>query len=114
MNTTKDQDNIEMMFQNLRKSEPYLPDDGFTMAVMAQLPTPTILPTWKKNLLLMTATVIGTGLTASLLPVGTIPVNEIISQFSQQLMNLKNLAMAGATLLALGGCAIWASEQELI
>ena len=113
MNDTKEQDSIEMMFQNLRESEPYLPGEDFTAAVMAQLPKPVALPAWKKNALLMIATVIGSGLVASVLPANAIPVNEIASQLVTQLMNLKILGVAGVAVFALGGGAILANNQGM-
>ena len=111
MNGIKDQDSIDMMFKNLRESEPYLPGEDFMAAVMAELPQPVVLPAWKKNVLLLTATVIGSGLAASILPAGAIPVNEIISQLTTQIVNLKTLAIAGVAIFALGGSAIWADSQ---
>ena len=101
MNGIKDQDSIDMMFKNLRESEPYLPGEDFMAAVMAELPQPVVLPAWKKNVLLLTATVIGSGLAASILPAGAIPVNEIISQLTTQIVNLKTLAIAGVAIFAL-------------
>ena len=63
---------IDNLFAELRTSEPYLADSGFTAVVMAQLPRSRELPLWVKNLMLLSATALGSAIVATQLPAGNL------------------------------------------
>lgn len=63
---------LDLMFRELRTTEPYLNDNGFTAVVMAQLPAQRELPMWVKNLLLLGATLLGSAIVATQLPANTL------------------------------------------
>lgn len=60
--------NLDVMMNELRGTEPYLDDNGFTAVVMAQLPARRELPMWAKNLILLTATLLGSAIVAMQFP----------------------------------------------
>lgn len=59
---------FDRMCTQLRATEPYLDDNGFTSVVMAQLPRASELPLWVKNLILLGATLLGSAIVAMQLP----------------------------------------------
>ncbi len=85
----KDIDNV---FAELRGSEPYLADAGFTDVVMAQLPTNRELPFWLKNLILLAAAALGSIMVAMQLPTGGNLVSTLLSVASLPALDMKLLA----------------------
>ena len=63
---------IDNLIAELRSTEPYLADSGFTAVVMAQLPRSRELPLWLKNLILLCATALGSAIVATQLPAGSL------------------------------------------
>ncbi|OGT81702.1 MAG: hypothetical protein A3H91_10540 [Gammaproteobacteria bacterium RIFCSPLOWO2_02_FULL_61_13] len=63
---------IDNLCAELRISEPYLTDSGFTAVVMAQLPRSRELPLWEKNLILLGATALGSAIVATQIPAGSL------------------------------------------
>ena len=91
----KDIDNLSA---ELRISEPYLADSGFTAVVMAQLPRSRELPLWIKNLMLLGATALGSAIVAIQLPAGIV-ASVLLSTAFLPAMDLQSvLAMAAQNL----------------
>lgn len=87
--------NLDVMLNELRGTEPYIDDNGFTAVVMAQLPARSELPAWAKNLILLSATLLGSAVVAMQLPadslgtmlltVLTMDVQPVLAAASQKL-----------------------------
>ena len=60
--------NFDDLLGNLRESEPYIADDGFTSGIIARLPEVEQLPVWLSNLILLVFTATGSGIAAWQLP----------------------------------------------
>lgn len=95
---------IDKLFAELRTSEPYLADGGFSAVVMAQLPSNRELPLWLKNLILLGATALGSSIVAMQLPAGdlgslllaaaSLPALDIQSLLAAAAQNLPVILMA--------------------
>jgi hypothetical protein len=86
---------IDQLFSELRATEPYLPDSGFTAVVMEQLPRKRDLPEWIKNAILLFAAALGTSIFAAQLPDGTLEV--VVSRLAAlSTLNLQYLLEAAA------------------
>jgi hypothetical protein len=59
---------LDLVCSELRATEPYLEDNGFTAVLMARLPRRRQLPDWVKNVLLLGATALGSLICALQLP----------------------------------------------
>jgi hypothetical protein len=106
----------------LRRSEPYVADNGFTSAVLARLPSARTLPLWEQNLILLAATVIGSAIAA-----WQVPAAGFVSFVSATMRPLFDLAPAlgqfqsTTTLIVAGAAAVyvlasvsmWAVRNEL-
>ena len=102
-------DKFDTLFAQLRQTEPYIEDRGFARAVMAQAPTRQSLPVWEKNVILMLATILGSGIAA-----WQFPVDYVASVFSVQSFNLLILvATAASVVYAFSGGLILATRREL-
>ena len=88
----KDLDNLSA---ELRISEPYLPDSGFTAVVMAQLPRNRELPLWLKNLILLGATTLGSAIVATQLPAGNV-ASMLLSMSSLPALDVQSLLTLAA------------------
>ena len=106
MNT---QDNLDNIFAQLRRTEPHLPDEGFTRAVLVQLPEPYELPLWIKNLLLLGATGIGSAIAAWQMP--AVKLSQLMAMHG---MLLPALGIAATVVYLLSGTVIWAARKEVI
>ncbi len=107
-------DDLDKLFNTLRRSEPHLPDDGFTAIVTARLPQRREVPVWQKNILVLFATVVGCALSASLFPLEKLSTNELMSLMSSLNSGWVTLIVAAGVIATLCGSAIWASEREII
>jgi hypothetical protein len=65
---------IDQLFTELRATEPYLPDNGFTAVVMQQLPRTRTLPEWVKNAIVLVAAMLGIAVVAAQLPHGILNI----------------------------------------
>ncbi|RLB66670.1 MAG: hypothetical protein DRH08_05580 [Deltaproteobacteria bacterium] len=70
----KDINTLDSILVRLRQTEPTITDDGFTPAVMAQLPCSRKLSAWQKNTILLAATALGSAFVAWQAPITAIPV----------------------------------------
>ena len=98
---------IDKLFGELRRSEPYLSDAGFASAVLAQLPQPSELPVWVKNLMLLAATVAGSAVVA-----WQLPVIDLVSQFISIKLNAQLFAAAAFTVYMFTYGAIWVAQKN--
>lgn len=108
MNKTNDFD--QLLAQNLRKAQPYIPDDGFSAVVTRQLAKQRQRERWFVGLPAMVIT---------LLIVAQLPVASLTRQVWYWAANvdITSLIAMGAmgVFIALCGCAIWlAREMKLI
>ena len=86
--------NIDNLIAELRSTEPYLADSGFTAVVMSQLPGNRELPLLLKNLILLGATTLGSAIVVTQLPAGNL-ASLLLSVASLPALDLQSvLAMA--------------------
>ncbi|MBI1731659.1 MAG: hypothetical protein HYR49_02680 [Gammaproteobacteria bacterium] len=76
---------IDQLCAELRATEPYLNDHGFTAVVMEQLPRSRDLPEWVKNAILLGAAILGTAIFAAWVPGG------VLAQAVSRLFELPSL-----------------------
>ena len=99
---------IDKLFSELRRTEPYLPDAGFTAAVIAQLPRPNELPMWVKNAMLLAATLAGSAVVAWSMPAdGMLSLITASFKLSVQLLVAASI---GVYLFSYG--AIWVAQKS--
>jgi len=98
---------IDNLFSELRGTEPYLSDAGFTSAVLSQLPRPRELPLWVKNVLLLSATVAGSAVVAWQLP--AVELASLIASFK---LNVQVLVGAVFTVYMFSYGAIWVAQKD--
>ncbi|MBI2992758.1 MAG: hypothetical protein HYY48_01110 [Gammaproteobacteria bacterium] len=98
---------IDNLFSELRRTEPYLSDAGFASAVMAQVPRRRELPMWVKNLLLLSATVAGSAVVA-----WQLPAVELVSLITSMKLSLQTFAAAAITVYLFSYGAIWVAEKN--
>jgi hypothetical protein len=58
----KEQDLDAMLEKMLKSKEEYVQDDGFTQNVIQALPRPSILANWIRNCIIISATVLASGI----------------------------------------------------
>ena len=89
----KDDQALDKFFSEIRSSDPYIDDDGFTLGVLNSLPAARELPLWIKNSILMLATLLGTAMAA-----WQLPVMELISSIATASVSIPMLiAIVAAT-----------------
>ena len=98
---------IDKLFGELRRTEPYLSDAGFASAVMAQLPQRSELPMWVKNLILLSATVAGSAVVA-----WQLPVIDLVSLFVSFKLNAQMFAAAAFTVYMFTYGAVWVAQKD--
>lgn len=98
---------LDQLFQELRQTEPYLPDTGFTAAVIVQLPRRNELPLWIKNLLLLAATAAGSAVVAWQLPAA-----ELLSFMASSTLTPQFLGAATIAVYLFSYAAVWVSQQS--
>ena len=117
------QKSIDDIFGELRVTEPYLSDDGFSSAVMLRLPEAAELPLWVKNLILLAATAFGSALVTwqlplekltTLLATQTVLLSTQTALLSIQTLTLPVFAGAAAVIYLLSYGAIWGVQQDII
>src|SRR3990172_2412639 len=101
-------DKLEALFATMRQSEPYLPDDGFTARVMANLPKVRELPEWQKNGILLAFTALGSALAA-----WPLPVDAIIGFPLANLLPLPVIGAIGAAMFLLSGAIVSMTEIDV-
>lgn len=113
MNNQPQRDVSDDIFRRLRKSEPYLEDNGFTAAVMAHLPKQAKLPLWQKNGLIILFGLIGAVLAGSMLPLQITPIAALAAMLTDQIVKLEVFGLTAAATFALAGAALWFTQHEL-
>lgn len=98
---------IDKLFSELRRTEPYLPDTGFTAAVIAQLPRPNELPVWVKNAMLLVATVAGSAVVA-----WSLPADEMLSLMTSFKLTVQLLVAASIGVYLFSYGAIWVAQKS--
>jgi hypothetical protein len=101
--------NLDELFGALRSTEPYLPDDGFTSAVIARIPEAQQLPAWLSNLIMLSFTAIGSAIAASQLP-----VMKIFTFNFSSLLSLPVLGVAALSTFIISYIAIWMAQNDSI
>ncbi len=86
---------IDNLCAELRISEPYLADSGFTAVVMAQLPRTRELPLGIKNLILLAATTLGSAIVAMQLPADNV-ASVLLSAAFLPALDLQSLLAVAA------------------
>ncbi len=104
-----DHDKLDKLLTELRQSEPYLHDDGFTAAVTAKLPEIYELPIWLKNLIILLATVAGSAIT-----VWQIPVHKLILFANSLPLTLPVLAMVAVGVYLMSYVVVWMVQTDFI
>jgi len=105
---TKDIDRLETTLARLRESEPTIADDGFTAAVMTQLPRARELPTWISNAILLGATTMGSAIVAWRIPLP--PAGVLLEAVTTNLPALLIAAVALTYSTAAG--ALWTASRQ--
>ena len=107
MNKNDKNSDVDDVFAELRKSEPYLADDGFTDIVLQQLAEQ---PVWQHRLrrhrLWILAALIGSTLSLATLTVMGVPAAEIIGDIGEQVQNLRVFAVAGVLVATFAAAAV--------
>ena len=102
----------DQMFADLRASEPYLDDNGFTDAVMQQIAEqPGLQPARKRHRLWILSLLIGTTLSLASLLVAGLPAGKIVEDIIVQVQNLKVFAVAGTLVATLAAAAVIAGRH---
>jgi len=63
---------LENIISQLKETEPIIKDESFTSDVIMKIPQIYELPLWKKNLILLLATCLGSGISVWALPLENI------------------------------------------
>ena len=113
MNNHPQRDVSDDIFRRLRKSEPYLEDNGFTAAVMAHLPKQAELPLWQKSGLIILFGLIGVALAASMLPVQITPMAPLAAMLTDHVVKLEVFGFTAAATFTLAGAALWFTQHEM-
>lgn len=98
---------IDDIFKELRRTEPYLSDAGFTAAVVAQLPRPNELPMWVKNGMLLAATLAGSAVVAWALPAA-----EMVSLMTSFKLSVQLLVAGSIGVYLFSYGAIWVAQKN--
>jgi len=100
---------IDSVLAAMRRSEPYFEDHGFTAAVLAALPEERELPLWVKNLIMLAATMAGSGLAAWQL--SGMRLDALLDGVS---LNYATIATAALFVYAFTSAAVWTVRREMI
>ncbi len=107
--------NFDDLLGNLRESEPYIADEGFTSGIIARLPETEQLPLWLSNLILLVFTAIGSGIVAWQLPVARIVSITTSSITSLPAFSSITVLGVGATIsFLLAYVIIWLVHNDAI
>ena len=101
--------NLDELILELRQSEPYINDSGFSGSVLAELPKTRRLPLWIKNLIQLSAVIISSAIFTwqLLLP-------DLMAQTFALLQNLPVVAAATMLPLLLTYGVIIMSANDLV
>lgn len=99
---TDDTKNLDALLDSLQRSEPDLPGDAFTAAVMQRLPRAREMPTWLKDGILLGSAALGSAIVA-----WQMPLPRVAAIVDALIANLPELA--GASLALTWGTAVTAS-----
>ncbi len=101
--------NFDDMLATLRRTEPYLADDGFTSGVIARLPETRQLPFWLSNLILLLFTAFGSAIAA-----WELPVIKLVTFTTTSMLSLPVLGAAALVTYLISYIVIWLSQNDLI
>ncbi len=101
---------LDSQFAAARRSEPYLDDAGFTVAVMARLPRRNELPLWLKNIILLAATALGSAVAVWQLP----PILSLADKAASVATNVEFIAIAAIAVYGVSLGVVWAARKELV
>ena len=107
--------NFDDLLGNLRETEPYISDEGFTSGIIAHLPEAEQLPAWLSNLILLVFTATGSGLAAWQLPVSKMVSFTTASITSLPVFSSIPVIGVGATItFLLSYVIIWLVHSDAI
>lgn len=112
-------DDFENLLGELRNTEPYFDDAGFSARVISRVATTRRLPGWLANLVLLAFTAVGSALAAWLTPAGSQLIHAITQAVTAMLafegaFFLPTIAAAAAGMLLLACAVIWLSQSDAI
>jgi hypothetical protein len=117
-------DKLDRIAAQLRRTEPYLPDNGFAAAVVAQLPRGRALPVWEKNLVLLLATALGSAIAATQIPFSAAlgALQNLLPQFltsygqaaTSAMMPIAAFVVGIAIMYTVSFSLVWTVRRELL
>jgi hypothetical protein len=102
---------LDALISEMRESEPYFSDNGFTAAVMAQIPTTRAVPLWKENAIMLAATAAGSAIAAW--QIASAGVGQMLPDVSIT-MGTTHFAVAALAVYAFVGATMWVARREVI
>ena len=107
--------NFDDLLGNLRETEPYIADEGFSSGIIARLPEAKQLPGWLSNMILLIFTAAGSGIAAWQLPTAKIVSVATSSITSLPAFNSIPVLGAGATItFLLAYVIVWLAHNDAI
>jgi hypothetical protein len=100
---------IDSLVAQLRRSEPYFEDRGFTAAVLAALPEERELPLWVKNLIMVGATTAASAVVAW--QMSGLRLESLLGQVSFDYMTI---GAAALFVYAFSSAAVWVVRREVV
>ena len=100
---------IDSVVAQLRRSEPYFEDHGFTAAVLATLPEERELPLWIKNLIMIGATAAGSAVVAW--QASGIKTEALLAQVT---LDYTTIGVAALFVYAFSSAAVWVVRREVV
>ena len=101
--------NIDSVAAQLRQSEPYFDDHGFTAAVLAALPEDRQLPLWVKNLIMVGATAAGSAVVAW--QMAGLHLEPLLGQVS---FGYTTIGAAAVFVYAFSSATVWVARREVV
>jgi hypothetical protein len=100
---------IESVIGQLRRTEPYFEDRGFTAAVLAALPEGRELPLWVKNLIMIGATAAGSAVVAW--QMSDLRPEVLLSQVT---LDYTTIGIAALFVYAFSSATVWVVRREVV
>ena len=98
---------LNTIIDQLKNSEPYLPDQGFTLSVIKQIPADNRIPFWIKNAIILCATILGSAIAA-----WQLPLTKIVSVLLSSTINLPVLLSTALVIYVFSYWAIQINEKN--
>ena len=102
---------LDSLLTRMKGSEPYFADNGFSAAVMACIPTSRKMPLWKENMIMLAATVAGSGIAAW--QVSNLGLERLVPDVSIT-VGMGTFAAATLAVYAFIGATVWALRRDVI